>query len=98
MPSSGEITPSHGGRLWVRLKSGQDLRNPGEGCRQFDARAKNFIHSKPWDQRAMYGEATERMKALAQYDVHIEVGAGNALSPDFDFATNRSYTARHEVL
>jgi hypothetical protein len=75
------------------LKSGQDLRNPGADYEAFDARGKNFIHSKPWNNRAMYGEPTPRMKGIAQYDLHIEVGAGNQLNPDFDSHTNRSYIA-----
>ncbi|MCX6875003.1 MAG: hypothetical protein NTW21_14520 [Verrucomicrobia bacterium] len=75
------------------LKSGQDLRNPGGDYAAFDARGKNFIHSKPWNNRAMYGEPTPRMKGMAQYDLHIEVGAGNQLNPDFDSKTNRSYIA-----
>jgi hypothetical protein len=73
------------------LKSGQDLRNPGRGYDTFDSRGKNFIHSKPWNNRAMYGEATPRMKGMAQYDVHLEVGSGNQLNPDFDSATQRAY-------
>jgi len=75
------------------LKSGQDLRNPGADYASFDARGKNFIYSKPWNNRAMYGEPTPRMKGMAQYDLHIEAGAGNQLNPDFDHGTNRSYIA-----
>ncbi len=81
------------GNFQLVLKSGQDLRNPGGDYAAFDARSKNFIHAKPWNNRAMYGEATPRMKGLAQYDLHIEVGAGNQLNPDFDTKTNRSYIA-----
>jgi len=73
------------------LKSGQDLRNPGRSYDNFDSRGKNFIHSKPWNNRAMYGEATPRMKGMAQYDVHVAVGSGNQLNPDFESTTNRSY-------
>lgn len=73
------------------LKSGQDLRNAGRGYDDFDSRGKNFIHSRPWNNRAMYGEATPRMKGMAQYDVHVEVGSGNQLNPDFESSTNRSY-------
>ena len=75
------------------LKSGEDLRNPGAAYASFDARGKNFSYSKPWNNRAMYGEATPRMKGMAQYDLHIEVGAGNQLNPDFERKTNRSYIA-----
>lgn len=73
------------------LKSGQDLRNAGRGYADFDSRGKNFIHSRPWNNRAMYGEATARMKGMAQYDVHVQVGSGNQLNPDFESTTNRSY-------
>lgn len=73
------------------LKSGQDLRNAGRGYEAFDYRGKNFIFSKPWNNRAMYGEATDRMKGMAQYDVHVEVGSGNQLNPDFEPGTNRGY-------
>lgn len=72
------------------LKSGEDLRNGGSYGR-FDARGKNFINSKPWNNRAMYGEATPRMKGMAQYDVHVAVGSGNQLNPDFEMDTNRGY-------
>lgn len=74
------------------MKSGQDLRNPGEGYSQRDTRCRNFIHANPANQRAMYGEATARMLGMAQYHVHIESGSGNALNPDFDPANNRAYT------
>ncbi len=73
-------------------KSGQDLRNPGTGYDAQDFRSRNFILANPANQRAMYGEATARMKGLSQYDVHIETGSGNALNPDFDPANNRAYT------
>jgi hypothetical protein len=73
-------------------KSGQDLRNPGDGYAAEDSRCRNFIHANPANQRAMYGEATLRMKDLSQYDVHIETGSGNALNPDFDPANHRAYT------
>lgn len=74
------------------MKSGEDLRNPGDGYSQRDFRARNFIHANPVNQRAMYGEATARMRGMAQYHVHIESGSGNALNPDFDPANNRAYT------
>ena len=72
------------------LKSGEDLRNPGDYGVQ-DYRCKNFIHANPVNQRAAYGEATDRMRGMSQYHVHIEQGAGNALNPDFDPSTNRAY-------
>ncbi|NNM28125.1 MAG: hypothetical protein HKO57_01275, partial [Akkermansiaceae bacterium] len=73
------------------MKSGQDLRNPGGAYAGHDFRCRNFIHANPLNQRAMYGEATERMRGLAQYHVQIESGSGNALNPDFEHRTNRSY-------
>ncbi|MCF7732491.1 MAG: hypothetical protein K9N23_12440 [Akkermansiaceae bacterium] len=73
------------------LKSGEDLRNAGRGYDGYDFRGKNFIHSKPWNNRSMYGEATDGMKGMAQYDVHVAVGSGNQLNPDFEANTNRSY-------
>ena len=73
------------------LKSGEDLRNPGAAYENFDARGKNFVHAKPWNQRAMYGEATGRMRAQAQYHIHVAVGSGNALNPDFDHGNSRAY-------
>jgi hypothetical protein len=72
------------------LKSAEDLRNPGIYGEQ-DYRCKNFIHANPVNQRAAYGEATDRMRGLSQYHIHVEQGAGNALNPDFDPATNRAY-------
>ena len=74
------------------LKSGQDLRNPGTEYANFDARCKNFIHANPINQRAMYGEATPRMRAMAQYHVQVQPGTGSALDPFFDSSTNRAYT------
>lgn len=73
------------------LKSGQDLRNQAAEYQGLDTRCKNFIHAKPWNNRAMYGEATNRMKGMAQYDVHVETGSGNQLNPDYEQTTNRSY-------
>lgn len=73
------------------LKSGEDLRNAGAGYDRFDARCKNFINAKPWNNRAMYGEATPRMKGMAQYDVNLALGSGNQLNPDFEMSTNRAY-------
>lgn len=73
------------------LKSGEDLRNKGTDYESSDFRCKNFINAKPWNNRAMYGEATPRMKGMAQYDVHVEVGSGNQLNPDFEMSTNRAY-------
>jgi hypothetical protein len=70
------------------MKSGQDLRNAGAG----DFRCRNFIHANPVNQRAMYGEATARMRGMAQYHVQIQAGSGNSLNPDFDPATKRAYT------
>lgn len=70
------------------MKSGQDLRNSGAG----DFRCRNFIHANPTNQRAMYGEATARMRGMSQYHVQIQTGSGNSLNPDFDPATNRAYT------
>lgn len=72
------------------LKSGEDLRKSG-GQGGEDYRCRNFIHANPVNQRASFGEATDRMKGMAQYQVHVEQGAGNALNPDFDPATNRAY-------
>jgi hypothetical protein len=72
-------------------KSGQDLRNPGAGYAEHDSRCRNFIHANPANQRAMYGEATPRMRGLSQYHVQIETGSGNSLNPDFDPANNRAY-------
>lgn len=69
------------------MKSGQDLRNQGAG----DFRCRNFIHANPVNQRAMYGEATARMRGMAQYHVQIQTGSGNSLNPDFDPANNRAY-------
>ena len=69
------------------MKSGQDLRNDGAG----DFRCRNFIHANPVNQRAMYGEATERMRGMSQYHVQIQTGSGNSLNPDFDPTTKRSY-------
>lgn len=74
------------------MKSGQDLRNPGDGYAAQDSRCRNFIHANPANQRAMYGEATARMRGMSQYHVQIQTGSGNALSPDYDPATNRAYT------
>jgi hypothetical protein len=74
------------------MKSGQDLRNADGDYAQQDFRCRNFIHANPANQRAMYGEATPRMRGLAQYHVQIESGSGNALNPDFDPASNRAYT------
>ncbi len=74
------------------MKSGQDLRNPGAGYDQQDFRCRNFIQANPVNQRAMYGEATARMRGMAQYHVQIKAGSGNSLNPDFDPATNRAYT------
>jgi hypothetical protein len=74
------------------MKSGQDLRNPGADYAQQDFRCRNFIHANPVNQRAMYGEATARMRGMAQYHVQIQTGSGNSLNPDFDPATNRAYT------
>jgi hypothetical protein len=73
-------------------KSGQDLRNPGADYAAQDFRCRNFIHANPVNQRAMYGEATARMRGMAQYHVQIETGSGNALNPDFDPANKRAYT------
>ncbi|MBN8458357.1 MAG: hypothetical protein J0M04_11035 [Verrucomicrobia bacterium] len=73
------------------LKSGEDLRNRAAEYQALDTRCKNFIHAKPWNNRAMYGEATNRMKAMAQYDVHVEAGSGNQLNPDYEKSTNRAY-------
>ncbi len=73
-------------------KSGQDLRNPGADYAAQDSRCRNFVHANPVNQRAMYGEATTRMRGLSQYQVQIETGSGNALNPDFDPANNRAYT------
>ena len=70
------------------MKSGQDLRNSGAG----DFRCRNFIHANPTNQRAMYGEATARMRGMAQYHVQIQTGTGNSLNPDFDPTANRAYT------
>lgn len=72
------------------LKSGEDLRNPGSYGQQ-DYRCRNFIHSNPINQRSAYGEATDRMRGMSQYHVHVEQGTGNALNPDFDPSTNRAY-------
>lgn len=74
------------------MKSGQDLRNPGAGYAQQDSRCRSFIHANPTNQRAMYGEATARMRGMSQYHVQIQTGSGNSLNPDFDPATKRSYT------
>lgn len=73
------------------MKSGQDLRNPGPDYAPHDFRCRNFIHANPLNQRAMYGEATSRMRGLAQYHVQVQTGNGNALNPDFEPATNRAY-------
>lgn len=73
------------------MKSGEDLRNPGSPYAAQDSRCRNFIHANPVNQRAMYGEATPRMRGLSQYQVQIETGSGNALNPDFNPATNRAY-------
>jgi hypothetical protein len=74
------------------MKSGQDLRNPGGGYANQDFRGRNFIHANPANQRAMYGEASARMRGMSQYHIQIESGSGNALSPDFDPSNNRAYT------
>jgi hypothetical protein len=74
----------------IALKSGEDLRSPG-GHGQQDYRNKNFIHANPVNQRASYGEATDRMRGMSQYQVHVQQGTGNALNPDFDPKTNRAY-------
>lgn len=73
------------------MKSGEDLRNPGEEYEGDDFRCRNFIHANPANQRAMYGEATKRMRGMSQYHVQIDTGVGNSVSPDFDPATNRNY-------
>ncbi|MDG0993232.1 MAG: hypothetical protein P8O22_00705, partial [Akkermansiaceae bacterium] len=73
------------------MKSGEDLRNPGEEYDGDDFRCRNFIHANPANQRAMYGEATKRMRGMSQYHVQIDTGVGNSVSPDFDPATNRNY-------
>lgn len=73
------------------LKSGEDLRNPGEDYEENDFRSKNFIHANPSNQRAMYGEASKRMRGLSQYHVQIQSGSGNSLNPDFERNTNRAY-------
>jgi hypothetical protein len=74
------------------MKSGEDLRNPGTDYSDQDFRCRNFIHANPVNQRAMYGEATPRMRGLSQYHVQIQRGSGNALNPDFEHSTNRAYT------
>ena len=73
------------------MKSGQDLRNSGAEYAQQDFRCRNFIHANPANQRAMYGEATARMRGMAQYHVQVQTGSGNSLNPDFDPTTKRSY-------
>lgn len=72
------------------LKSGEDLRNPGDYGLQ-DYRCKNYIHANPVNQRAAYGEATDRMRGMSQYHLYVEQGSGNALNPDFDPSNNRAY-------
>ncbi len=74
------------------MKTGQDLRNPGADYSTQDFRLRNFIHANPMNQRAMYGEATARMRGMSQYHVHIESGSGNSLNPDFDPTNKRAYT------
>ncbi len=74
------------------MKSGEDLRNPGEEYKDDDFRCRNFIHANPTNQRTMYGEATKRMRGMSQYHVQIDTGTGNAVSPDFNWANNRAYT------
>lgn len=74
------------------LKSGERLVNPAPYDKD-DFRFKSFAHSKPWNQRSMYGQATKRMKAFVQYDIHITGGAGNAVTVDYDPKTNRGYVA-----
>ena len=73
------------------MKSGEDLRNPGEDYEVDDFRCRNFIHANPANQRAMYGEATKRMRGMSQYHMQIDTGVGNSVSPDFDPRNNRSY-------
>ena len=73
------------------MKSGEDLRNPGISYQDDDFRCRNFIHANPSNQRAMYGEATKRMRGMSQYHVQIDTGSGNSVSPDFEPGTNRSY-------
>jgi len=72
-------------------KSGEDLRNPGTDYSQQDFRCRNFIQANPVNPRAMYGEATARMRGMAQYQVQIQTGSGNSLNPDFDPATKSGY-------
>lgn len=73
------------------MKSGEDLRNPGISYQDDDFRCRNFIHANPSNQRAMYGEATKRMRGMSQYHVQIDTGSGNSVSPDFEPGTNCSY-------
>ena len=65
------------------LKSGEDLRNPAP-YDQLDKRVKGFVHAKPWNHRSMYGQASDRIKAMTQLDYHVTNGGGNQLNPTYD--------------
>ncbi|MGB0993368.1 MAG: hypothetical protein ACPG32_12990 [Akkermansiaceae bacterium] len=62
-----------------------------------DIRGKNYALSNPTNQRAMYGQASDRVKAMAQYRMKVVTGAGGATSPDLTPQNRGFYGATHSV-
>lgn len=62
-----------------------------------DLRCKNFALANPTNQRAMYGQATDRTKALAQYVNAVQIGAGGATSPDITSDNRGFYGPTHRA-
>ena len=81
------------GNLGYALKSG-DLNeniNTDDPYQGRDYRCKNLIFAKPWNNRNLYGHATDRMKGMAQQAYFFESGNGNSANPDIERNTNRGY-------
>ena len=79
------------------LKSGEELINPmlitpSRGpIVSPDYRCKSFIHANPTNMRIAQGNATDRTKAMAQYDINIRAGIASELNPDFDINSNSAF-------
>ncbi len=81
------------GNLGYALKSG-DLNeniNTEDPYAGRDYRCKNLIFAKPWNNRNLFGQATDRMKGMAQQAYFFEAGNGNSANPDIELATNRGF-------
>ena len=74
------------------LKLGERLnKETDEFYSDRDYRGKNFIFSKAWTNRSMYGQPSDRMKAISQYEMFFDRVTGNGGNTDIEPGTNRGY-------